>query len=111
MAIRAGSLRHKVTVQQKESAGVSPSGGNVVTWATLYEDVCCSISPLNGKELELARQHVSRATHKVIMRFHPGINSTMRLLFLDRVFNIGFVQNLDERNFILQLTCTEENPQ
>ena len=108
--MRAGSLRHTVNVQQKEQTAISPSGGAINEWETLYENVCCSITPLTGKELELARQHVGRASHKVVMRYHPNINATQQLQFGDRIFNIGFVQNMDERNFILALLCTEVLP-
>jgi SPP1 family predicted phage head-tail adaptor len=103
-----GGLRKRITVLQNTPAQ-DGSGAPIENWAP-YITVWGSISPLTGRELMAAEQVQANISHTVILRW-PGtsyaFDSSMRLLYKGRYFDIQAVINLDERNRTLQLTCTE----
>lgn len=103
--MRAGRLRHRVTVQSASSSTDSfgqpqPSWASVGTyWA--------NVVPLMGKEAERARQIRADVTHTVQMRIPTAITPEMRLSYDSRTLNIVEVVNIDERNREYRLTCVE----
>jgi hypothetical protein len=48
-------------------------------------------------------------THKVTIRYLPGIVAKMFVNFNSRLFNIEYVMNDEERNIFLDLLCVEVN--
>lgn len=103
-----GQLRHRVEVQQeiRTSDGM---GGFTVEWkkvATYF----ARVSPMRGEESLIHRQLQDRITHMVVMRWHPLVKASQRLVHNDRVFNIREVLNVDERNIKLELRCEEGAP-
>lgn len=104
--IRAGELRHKVTLQQEISKDDN-HGGQVLAWADVAT-VWAKIEPISGTEAIVARQVQDSLTHKIWLRWRPGVVAKMRLLFGKRVFNIiEPPRNWDERNRMLELRCEE----
>lgn len=59
------------------------------------------ISPLSGRELEIAKSVDSRTTHKIRFRWGPtlsDLSTADRLTFRDKVFNFTSILNEGERN-------------
>ena len=111
VALRAGELRHLVTVQTRTDTGTSPRGKPGYSWtAVAGVDVFAKIETLSGEEAEIARKLVPKASHKVTMRYRAFDTEANRLLFKGRVFNVGHAENVEEMNVALVLTCTEEKP-
>jgi SPP1 family predicted phage head-tail adaptor len=103
--LRAGSLRHRVTLQQPAE---TPDGGGGFTLAwTDVATVWAAIEPLKGAERLHAQQLQSPVTHRVTMRYRSGVTPTMRLLFEARTLNIRAVIDPQERNRTLELLCEE----
>lgn len=103
--IRAGKLRHKVEIQEKIVSRDS-MGGEEITWVPFI--YCrCQISPLSGREYFAAQQVQSTVSHKMQMRYQPGIKPTHRIQWGERVFDINASLNKDERNVELIIFCTE----
>lgn len=120
--IRAGKMRRRVEVQ----ALTAPEPANAynekppVNWQTIAVR-WAQIEPQKGQEPFIGAQIQPDTTHRITLRFFPGLSTKMRLLVRDpnaaatsdfpeggyRVFNILDVQNLDERDRTLQLSCTE----
>ena len=105
-AIEAGKLRHRLAIQSHTEARDS-FGGSTKTWAT-QKTVWGSVRPMSGKELVNAQQVDSRVTHRIVIRFYSGLDTTYRFLFGTRVFNIVSVLNIQERNKLLVITAIEE---
>ncbi len=103
--MRAGLLKHRVALEKKSTTTIR--GVTTEAWGT-EQVLWAQIEPLTGRELERARMVVANATHKVTMRYWPGISSRDRLVFDNRTFNIEAVLNVDERNRELVLTCVEQ---
>jgi SPP1 family predicted phage head-tail adaptor len=112
--IAAGKLRWQVqilqpTVEQDSSGGVDPLATS--TFATVW----AAIEALTGRELYAAQQRVSEITHKITIRYMPGVLSLMSVLFddpgrgLPRVFLIADVLNPDETPHLLYLYCVERD--
>lgn len=76
--MRAGLLRHKVTIQR--AVDVQTGSGAV---ETVYEnwlvDVWAEVLPLSPRELIAARAVQSEITAKVRIRYRPGLDARMRV--------------------------------
>jgi SPP1 family predicted phage head-tail adaptor len=103
-----GELRHKVKIQEKFITSVGNAGNSVFSWRNTCGDVPACITTLNGREAEQARMLVAQATVKITFRYREGITSKNRIVKGSRVFNIGHLDNIDQRNLWLVATCTEE---
>ena len=104
--MRAGALRHTVTVQQRTELPDS-FGEPAQTWTTMHADQPASIEPLSGRELINAQAIQSDVTHRVRMRYVAGVETKHRVAFGTRVFDIRAVRNVNERNIELEMLCTE----
>lgn len=110
--MRAGKLRHLLTVQELSSASTSlDSRGqqSSPTW-TRVAKVRGSIMPLRGREGEQARQQFATATHMIRSRYVPNIDEQCRIQWNGRTFHIQEIRNLEEINRELEIVATEEKP-
>lgn len=104
--MRAARLRHRVTIQQPVVA-VNGYGERITTWSTVAT-VWAAVEPLRGREFFDAEQVQAEISHRVIMRYRAGMESTMRLLHEGRVLHITAPPiDVDERHRELQLMCRE----
>ena len=106
MPIRAGTLRHKITIQSQTSSTDS-YGEPSDTWAS-GNSVWASIEPLSGTEKDVGEGLVGIVDTKIIIRYDSSATPKKRLLFGSRVFGIEAVINHDERNDYMTLFCQEE---
>lgn len=104
--MRAGTLRHPVTIQQASSGTYSPATGSPGTWTTVAT-TRVSIEPMAGRERILALQTEGALPARMRLRYRPGIVPKMRVLWGTRVFEIVSVANLGERNREIELTVVE----
>lgn len=107
--MRAGILRHRITLQSPSDPAPDGDGGFTNTWSTLAADVPAAIAPATASNLErvIAGTVQSIATHLVTIRYLVGVTTKTRALFGSRVFEVIGVQNPDERNISLVLICQE----
>lgn len=103
-----GNLRHLVTFERQRDGDSSSAGDRSGSFYTTWEDVPVSIRQLSMREMELARQHIASATHKIELRYHPNISVRDRIIFGERTFEVGSINNVDERNRWLELIVSEE---
>lgn len=104
--LQAGRLRHQVYLQTLGTPTRNDSGDTVETWET-YAKPWVSIEPLRGRELFTAQAVDARMTHRVTLRYVSNVSPADRLLCGERVLHILSVANIDERDRMLQLLCTE----
>ena len=100
-----GKLRHRVKLQ-----GLTENQdgyGQAVKSYTTYATVWASIEPLQGRELEHAKQISAETNHRVTIRYNSDITVEGRVVFGDRTFEITAVLDTDERNRELVLMCSE----
>jgi SPP1 family predicted phage head-tail adaptor len=103
--MRAGQLRHKVTIQTSSEAQ-GATGDITTTWST-FATVNASIEPVYGREFFNNRQLSAEITHLVEIRYLSGVRPKMRILFGTRYFDIEQVVNDKERKVKHILMCKE----
>lgn len=104
--MRAGQLRHRITIQQPDNT--EGSAGESLPVYSIFATVWGSIEPLSGSEGLQGRQAGSEVTHRVRIRYHAGITSNMRIVWNSRYFNLSQPPiNSDERNVEIELMCRE----
>lgn len=106
--MEAGKLRNYVDIESFTQTSTGVRGSAVGTWTATYENVPASIEDLSGRELELARQTIATATTKIVIRYHSGVTTKQRINHNDKIYNIEFVANPENRNRELILTCSRE---
>lgn len=103
--MRAGVLRHRVTVQRQVITR-NAIGEAVRGWEDLAT-VWAGILPISGREFWAASQVNATTTHRVIMRALDGIDTSCRIVFGARYFGVDAVINPAERGQRIELMCTE----
>jgi len=108
--MKAGNLRHRVSIQEQTQVP-DGMGGFTPSWAAItgMDSVPAAIWPLSSKEQLDAMKLESLATNRVRIRYRPGITAKNRIVFGSRIFNIlGAPINLDERNRQLDFIVSEQ---
>ena len=101
----SSSMRHRLILQQ-EIQTPDDIGGYVRSWRDIAE-LWAEIIPMKGREEWLHGQLQAEVTHKIRLRFRPGIHAGMRLLYGTRALNIRQAINVEEMNDTLELLVEE----
>lgn len=102
--INPGEFRHIVTLQKRSDN--QNNYGEENEWLDVMK-ARVAIYPISGKELFAAETFGTEMTHKINLRYVPGVTPDMRIKFGHRVFMIESVINFQEKNTLLQLMCKE----
>lgn len=105
--MRAGRLRHRVTIQKKEITH-GKLGDRRVTWVDV-EDVWAEVKALRGQELLTFGTRYPQAVVKIWMRYRPDITIDNAIVYkgantLGSRFEIAAVLP-DARHTRLELLC------
>ena len=107
--MRAGTLRHRITIEQMAVTPQDAFGGAAGTWSAVAIRRA-SIEPLQGRERFAAQQAQAGVDVRIRLRYDRALSSLapkMRIVFGARVFDIQAVLNPDARNREFELLCTE----
>ena len=104
--MRAGKLRHKITIQDYTESQ-NGYGAVTKTWSD-YATLWASIEPIRGREFWESQQINAEVTAKITIRYLADINPKMRVKYGNRIFEIISVINPEERNVELQLMVKEK---
>ena len=109
--MRAGQLRHFVTVQQVTETQ-DASGQPIESWAT-YIQRWASVKPLSGdsRELFTSAQRWPEVEVKITLRGDETtrlITPKMRVLFGTKIYNILAAVDIEERGIKIELMCRKE---
>lgn len=110
--MRGGRLRHRITLQSPGGTR-DEVGERTTTWNDVAT-VWASVEPLSTGERHVAAQAHAFVTHRVTIRYDSlvaAIDASWRVLFGARVLTIEGVRNLEERNSVIELVCTESTRQ
>jgi SPP1 family predicted phage head-tail adaptor len=103
--MKAGALRHLVTLQAP-LVTTNDYGEAITTWQDVAT-LSAALVPLSAREFFHAQQTQADVTHKVMLRYRPGLTPTMRLVVCGRIFHIASVIDREERQVELELLCKE----
>ena len=104
--MRAGTLKHRISIQQKIQTS-DDMGGYTETWEDLYS-VWAAIWPLSGKEYLASGRKEGEVTHRIRIRYRDGILPSHRVKYGSRIFDIRVGLNHEEQNKYLDLMCIEK---
>src|SRR6266852_5251210 len=101
-----GQMRYRVNLLRPSTVRDTFGGKtSPVAFATTW----ASVEALQGKELYKAQQMVAEVSHRVTIRYQPGVLAKDLVDFKGRIFSVESVINVEERNRFLQLLCLERN--
>lgn len=84
--IRPGELNERITIQQ-HSEGRNALGETVMSWSN-FADRWASVEGTTARESLAFGQQAIDITHKVKLRYLPGLTNKMRILWRGRVLEI-----------------------
>ncbi len=105
--MRTGSLNKKVKFQEL-GTGTDDFGEPSKEWEDIeqpYQYV--QIIPLNGAEKYQSKHLNAEVNHKIRMRHRAGLNSSMRVVYGERIFKVDAILNVYERDKELHIMVTE----
>jgi SPP1 family predicted phage head-tail adaptor len=86
-----------------------PLGGTSSSSTAEFLETWASVYSLIGTEKYAAAQQNSLVSHKITIRYTPGIFARQKVLFDDRYFDIESVIDPDGKKKMLDLNCIERN--
>jgi SPP1 family predicted phage head-tail adaptor len=85
--MRAGTLRHRVRIEQHVEAP-DGLGGVTTAWTTFAASVPAAILPVSGREFFAAEAQQSEVSAKIVMRNLAGLLPSMRIVHAGQRYNI-----------------------
>lgn len=76
--MRAGDLRHVLVIEYQSGTTTDAHGGELPVWST-FATVRAEALPLFARDVVAAQAVQSESSVKYMIRYLPGINSTMRI--------------------------------
>lgn len=104
--MRLGNLRHLLRLERPAQGAPDAHGQPPTGWEAVAQ-VYAEVLPLEGRELEFARQLEARTTHQVTTRYRKDVDATMRLVFGTRLLNIVALRNEEESGDALVILAQE----
>lgn len=85
-SIKAGRLRHRITIQEQQQTQDPVTGGIIVTWVDVAT-VWGRLEPLSVREFIQSQATQSEITARITIRYRPGLNASMRFVHRGSVYN------------------------
>lgn len=105
--MRAGTLRHRVTIQHR-SQTQNPNTGEITPGWEDVATVWASVEPLSAREFIAAQGQQSEVTARIKIRYREGITAAMRVLHRGNVYNIeGVLPDAKSGRHYLTLPVSE----
>lgn len=104
--MKIGPLRQRITLQ-RPVASKGASGGNVTTWVDVPPELWASVKNMGGTELRSTKHggEVAEARTDITIRYRSGVTAEMRVIYNGSAYNIRHVNNWNEGNRFIILTC------
>jgi SPP1 family predicted phage head-tail adaptor len=103
-----GDLRHELSLQAFEAVG-DGAGGSTGVWVERAR-LPARVEPVGSDRVFAAGAYSQTATHRVTLRFRPGLAGGMRFEKSGRYFSILTVTDPDETGRYLVCRVSEEQP-
>lgn len=100
-----GNLRHRITLQ-KLTTTTNENGFEIEEWLDI-KTVWASITNLHGREYYEAAAVQAEQTVKFTIRYLKGLDTSMRILFRDKQYNITAIDNIKYENRFIEIKALE----
>lgn len=105
----AGRLRHAVDIEQYVPSQNQQTGeplNDDSNWPVEASNIFAEVETLSGRDYVQSMQAGYVATHKVTIRWRPGINSqTTRFRFNGVKLYVIHANNMENQNYGLEVLC------
>lgn len=96
MTLKAGKLRHRITIEAPVETRDPDSGEVLVSWTPLYTKVAAAIEPLSVKEFIASKTLQSQITAHITIRYRDGLTAKMRINHNGKIYNPeGWLPDVD----------------
>ncbi|WP_193063466.1 phage head closure protein [Oceanobacillus oncorhynchi] len=103
--IRIGKLDKRIEIGDVEE--IRQPNGRYIEEFVPYHKCWARVHPLSGNEKFAAQQIQSELTHRVEIRYYPGIVPQQKVKYNNRIFDIESVIDIDEQHREMHLNCLE----
>lgn len=100
-----GELRHRIRLQKLETV-VNENGFEEEEWID-HKKVWASIKNLHGREYFEAAAVQKENTVKFVIRYVPGIDTSMKILFKGKYYDITQIDNIRYENKYIEIKGVE----
>ena len=105
VSINSGDLNRRILVEWRPT--VQGSAGTLESnWEPKFR-AWARIDQLSGRELIAAQAIHAETTHRVTLRYRPGVDASMRVVYRDRQFNVLAALDPETAHVALHLYCSE----
>lgn len=105
--MRAGDLRHRITIQRPEYTQDPVTGEVTASWVEVAK-TWASIESLSARDFIAAAANQSKVSARIVIRYRTCIDSTMRILHREKIYNIeGVLADKVSGLEYLTLPCSE----
>lgn len=106
--VTIGDLRSRVTFQTSTRVA-DGQGGFTETWANLATNptVYAYLAAVNSRERLFSQQMQYQRSHVLVIRYRTDLNTSMRITYEGREFQIKGIRNPEERKAFLILDLEE----
>lgn len=99
------SLNKRITIQELKLS-INENGFEIEEWID-YKRIWAGVSNLHGREYFDAAAIQMENTVKFTIRYLPGIDTSMRIVFKDKNYNITSIDNIKYRNRFMEIKAME----
>lgn len=85
--MRAGDLRHRITIQHQVDQQDPNTGEVTKTWAE-FAPAWAAIEPLSARDFIAAKANQSEISGRITIRYRQGVLPTMRILHRGQIYTI-----------------------
>lgn len=112
----SGKARHRIVIEN-QSLAVDDYGGSSNAW-TSAGSFWAMMKPMNGRDVFVSEQNMSRVTHSFSIRYQSAFANTRnfgsyRISYKGRLFEVKYIRNLDNTRKVegtaFQEIIAEEN--
>lgn len=99
------SLNKRITIQELKLS-INENGFEIEEWID-YKRVWAGVSNLHGREYFDAAAIQMENTVKFTIRYLPGIDTSMRIVFKEKFYNITSIDNIKYGNRFMEIKAME----
>ena len=103
--MKSEELKHRITLQILETL-TSENGFEIETWLD-FKDLWAAVTNLHGREYFEAAAVQAENTVKFTIRYTDEIETTMRILFKGKPYNITSIDNIKYANKFIEIKAME----
>ncbi len=103
--MKSEELKHRITLQILETL-TSENGFEIETWLD-FKDLWAAVTNLHGREYFEAAAVQAENTVKFTIRYTDEIETTMRILFKGKQYNITSIDNIKYANKFIEIKAME----